>query len=243
MVDFFENVCYNGMMGHVQRKTEEKKTIFTPATLGVLVLMTALMTMTLIMANFAAVKIWNLGGIPVDAGILLFPISYVIGDLLVEIYGRKLADQVAWASCLIGGLTVLIMLLASMLPDYPGADNAAFQTVAEITGRVFVASIVGFIASQLLNNYVFDKIREHQKTDSFAMRALVSSILAHIPDILLFEPIAFLGRLSLAEFFEQATFAYVASVVMEMILLVCVTKRLAKYTVTKLKMQNGKLLD
>lgn len=214
-------------------------TVFTPAALGVLILMTALMTMTLIVANFAAVKIWNLGGIPVDAGILLFPISYVIGDLLVELYGRKVADQVAWMSCLIGGLTILIILLASALPDYPGADNTAFQIVAEITGRVFLASIVGFIASQLLNNYVFDKIRERQKTDSFAMRALVSSILAHIPDILLFEPIAFLGRLTLGEFFEQATFAYVASVVMEVILLVGVTGRLAKYTTRKLGMKNG----
>lgn len=233
-------------MKNIQQKepNEHNHTItFTPKALGVLVLMTALMTMTLIVANFAAVKIWNLGGIPVDAGILLFPISYVIGDLLVELYGRRVADRVAWTSCLVGGLTILIILMASALPDYPGADNTAFQLVAEITGRVFFASIVGFIASQLLNNYVFDKIRKKQKSDSFAVRALISSILAHIPDILLFEPIAFLGRLSLSEFFEQATFAYVASVIMELILLVLVTGRLAKFGVKKLRIKNGQLLD
>lgn len=206
---------------------------------GVLVLMTAGMTMTLIVANFIAVKIWNLGGIPVDAGILLFPIAYVIGDLLVEIYGRKLADRVAWVSCLAGGLTVSIVGLASLLPNYPGADNSAFEAVVGVTGRVFLASIVGFIASQLLNNYVFDRIRKRQKKNSFVTRALGSSLLAHIPDILLFEPIAFLGRLSIAEFATQAAFAYAASVVMEVILLVCVTKRLAKYAVAKIGMQNG----
>lgn len=225
-----------------REEIEEKSNsgmVFTSKALRVLILMTALMAMTLIVANFAAVKLWNLGGIPVDAGILLFPISYVIGDILVEIYGRKVADQVSWASCLVGGLTVVIMALAAVLPEYPGADNTAFQVIAGTTGRIFIASVVGFIASQLLNNYVFDKIRVRQKTDSFAVRALGSSILAHIPDILLFEPIAFLGRLSLGEFLEQAAFAYVASVIMEMILLICVTGWLARYATRKLGMKNG----
>lgn len=217
--------------------------------LGGLVLMTALMSMTLIVANFAATKIWNLGGIPVDAGILLFPVSYVLGDLLVELFGRKLADQVAWASCLIGALTVVIMWLAMVLPDYPGADNTAFSVVAEMTGRVFIASIVGFIASQLLNNYVFEKIRERQPSaektsgSGFFVRALGSSILAHIPDILLFEPIAFLGRLSFSEFVTQATFAYIASIIVEIILLLFVTKRLARFLTKKLGIQNGKIRE
>ncbi len=229
-----------------KKSIENVVKIATPA-MGGLILMTALMVMTLIVANFAASKIWSLGGIPVDAGILLFPVSYVIGDLLVEIYGRKIADQVAWASCLAGGLTIAIMWLATLLPDYATADNTAFMMIASMTGRIFLASIVGFVASQLFNNYVFDRIRQkqskQQRASGFFWRALGSSILARIPDILLFEPIAFLGRLSLAEFFEQAAFAYVAGVIVEVILLLCVTKQLARYMTRKLKMQNGEILD
>ncbi len=230
------------MENHVDQVLLEKKLsrCLTPRAVKALVAMSALMTMTMIVANFSATKIWNLGGIPVDGGILLFPLSYVLGDLLVEIYGKRIADSVAWASCGSGLLTVAIIALTKTLPDYPGADNNGFLLISDAAGRIFLASIIGFLASQLLNNYVFERVRRKQRDGAFWKRALLSSVLAHIPDVLLFEPIAFLGKLSLAEFAKQAVFAYIAAVVVEGILLFLVTKRLAQCMVQRLRFRHGK---
>lgn len=230
------------MENHVDQVLLEKKLnrCLTPRAVGALIAMSALMAMTMITANLSATKIWSLGGIPVDGGILLFPLSYVLGDLLVEIYGKRIADSVAWASCGVGLLAAAFIALARMLPDYPGADNGGFLTISGVVGRIFLASIVGFLASQLCNNYVFERVRRKQRNGAFWKRALFSSVLAHIPDILLFEPIAFFGKLSFMEFVEQAVFAYVAAIVIEGILLLLVTKRLARQMVYRLKFQHGK---
>lgn len=218
----------------------------TPSATRLLIVMTMLMTTTLIVANLCATKIWGPSWLPIDGGLLLFPLSYVLGDLLVEIYGRRVADRVAWVGCDVGLLTIVIIRLVGLLPEYPGADNAGFSVIAGTTGRIFFASIVGFWASQMLNNYVFERVRQKQrkrKTDSFGWRAFISSALAHIPDILLFEPIAFWGRLSLQEFIVQAIFAYVAAITIEALLLLFVTKPLARLLVCRLKFQHGKRIQ
>lgn len=224
----------------LRRLRRELKNAPTPEATSALIAMTALMAMAVIVANLAATKIWSLGGVPVDGGILLFPVSYVLGDLLVEIYGGRTANRVAWASSATGLLTVAVIALTRALPNYSGADNSGFLAISEATGRIFAASIIGFLASQIFNNYIFERIRYRHENDAFWKRALSSSLLAHIPDILLFEPIAFLGKLSFTEFVEQAIFAYVAAIVIEGILLFLVTGRLARRMVQRLGFQHGR---
>lgn len=209
------------------------------ATCG-LIMMSTLMVMTMIVANLAATKIWGPSFLPIDGGLLLFPISYIIGDLLVEIYGKKTADTVAYASAIAGALTVAIIFLVRCLPDYTGADNSGFISIAMTIGRVFMASIVGFLASQLVNNTVFERVRKKQRTESFEWPAFVSSAVAHIPDILLFEPIAFLGKLSLREFVVQSITAYILAIVLEVVLLKLVTKHLARMLIRRMNFRHGK---
>lgn len=229
------------MENHVTERVLERRLrhCLPPGALNALIIMSSLMAMTVIVANLAATKIWNLSGIPVDGGLVLFPLSYVLGDLLVEIYGERTANNVAWASCVAGLLTVVVIALTNLLPGYLGADNSGFLAISSATGRIFLASIIGFLAAQLLNNYAFECIRRKWSNGVFWQRALISSVLAHIPDILLFEPIAFLGKLSLREFATQAVFAYVAAIVIETVLLFLVTQRLAKWMVKRLKFQHG----
>jgi len=215
----------------------------TPAAVVVLILMASLTVMVMIVANLAATKIWSFGPIPVDGGLLLFPLSYILGDLLMEIYGKRMADAVAIASCFVGLLTIAVIYLVGRLPDYPGADNRGFVVIAGATGRVFFASVMGCIASQLINNFVFEVVRVRQKIDSFVCPALISSAIAHVPDTMLFEPIAFWGKLSLWEFLSQAVFAYVVAVGVEVVLLMAITKRLARYLVRRLRFRHGKRME
>lgn len=227
---------------------EAVKATLPPAAQNGLIVMTALMSMAIIIANYAAVKIWSFFGIPVDGGLLLFPVTYILGDTLSEIYGKKTANTVAWSSGLIGLLTIIIMAIVGLLPDYAGADNAAFTMMAGMTGRIFFASIAGFVASQVCNNFVFDRIRRQQQRKDiagletarqFGWRAFASSAVAHIPDILIFEPLAFLGRLTWQEFVAQAIFAYVAAIIVEILLLCIVTVPLTSWLAHKLGFRHG----
>ncbi len=185
---------------------------------GVLIAMTATLSVVLIVSNLAALKIWTLASIPVDAGILLFPISYIVGDLLVNIYGLKVANLVAaWSALLAVMSTGVLWVAKTILPGYPGADNMAFMVVQATLGRIFLASVAGFLLSQILNNRVFVLMRlRSEQVDNFRRRAIISSAVARIADVAVFEILAFLGKLSLGEFLTQALFAYFAGVVIEL---------------------------
>ena len=224
----------------------------------ILIFMATAMGMILIVSNLAALKIWRLAlpwpeqlwplkvyalvTLPVDAGILLFPFSYAIGDIMVEIFGQKVANLVAVYSAIFAIFAAAILLVAKvMLPDYPGADNSGFVVVQSATGRIFIASVLGFLISQIVNNHVFVQLRKMKSNGNFRERALLSSIVARVFDIAVFEVLAFLGKLSLKEFFMQAIFAYIAGVVIEF-LISTPTKKFVQRLISWCHYDNGKVV-
>ncbi len=205
----------------------------------VLILFSVALGVTLLASNLAALKVWNLFGIPVDAGILLFPITYMVGDLLVEIFGQKVANLVSVYCSLFAVVVAGILLFAKVvLPDFPGVDNEAFDIIQGATGRIFLASVAGFLVGQLVNNGLFVRLRASKRTN-FIKRALLSSAVAHAFDSLLFETLAFVGRVSFGDFIVQAMFAYLAGLVLETILSP-ITAKIAAGLRRKLKYVNGK---
>lgn len=225
--------------------------------------MGAAMCCMVVIANLAAIKLWNLFGIPVDGGIVMFPVTYILGDLLVEIYGRRTANAVASCGFALGLLTCVFLWIVAALPNYPGADNSAFIAISGMASRIFLASIFSFWCSQRLNNFLFVKIRQAQTKNEqiqtsrhqnqiqtsqpapdqnplnhFWFRALSSSFFAHLLDCVVFETAAFLGRLTLWEFLAQAGFAFIAGFALETILLP-LTSYLAKKLKSLLRFEDG----
>lgn len=201
--------------------------------------MGAIMCCMVVVANLAAIKLWDLFGIPVDGGIVMFPITYILGDLLVEIYGRRTANAVASCGFALGLLTCILLWIVAALPSYPGADNSAFVAISSMASRIFLASIFSFWCSQRLNNFLFAKIRQTQVKNRFWFRALSSSFFAHLLDCVVFETAAFIGRLSFWEFFTQAGFAFIAGFALETILLP-LTSYLAKKLKSLLNFEDGR---
>lgn len=169
----------------------------------------------LIISNLAAGKLWNLYGIAVDGGIIIFPLTYIIGDLIVALYGEKKANLVVFVSMCLGGLMALTMFVVThFLPAFPGwEDQAAFEAVFGAVGRITIGSLVGYLLSNLLNNHVFVKLN-----GGFIGKALGSSAVSRLLDNLTFETIAFLGVLPFSEFLKQMAFAYLAGMALETIL-------------------------
>ena len=179
--------------------------------------------------------------LPVDGGIIMFPFTYIIGDLLVEIYGKRTANSVAINSFLVVFLTCPLLSLVNFLPSHASADNSAFTTITSMISRVFIASLVSFLVSQYVNNYVFVKLRQ-KKFHKFWQRALISSLFAHLVDTIIFETIAFYGRLPFSEFIAQISFAFIAGVALEAILL-RYTSLIATKLTQKLQFNDGKILQ
>ncbi len=232
---------FRNILGIGSKQSDPEKMPF--AAVKVLALFSVALGITLLASNLAALKVWNLFGIPVDGGIWLFPITYIVGDLLVEIYGQKVANYVSFYCTFFAVLVAAVLFFAkALLPDFPGVDNSAFEIIQSATGRIFLASVAGFFVSQIVNNGIFAKIRARShKTDTssgFRTRALLSSAVAHIPDCLIFETLAFIGRVSLSDFFLQASFAYLAGILLE-IIFSFISAPLATYLSRKLHYTNG----
>lgn len=175
----------------------------------------------LLISNISAVKLWNLFGIAVDGGIVLFPLTYIIGDLILEFYEQKIAKNIILAGFLVNMIAIASFYIVIALPAYDGWDmQMAFASVLGFTPRIIIGSLIAYVCSNLFNNYIFTKLKNGKGifATSFIARALGSSAFAHIIDSFIFETIAFLGVLTFPEFIAQACFAYVLGIGFEIVL-------------------------
>ena len=197
--------------------------------------LTALSASVLVISNIVAVKLWNFCGIAVDGGIAIFPLSYIIGDVVMELYGKKIGDHVVFVGFAINIMAVLVFLLVGALPEYPGwGGQESYNAILGFTPRIVIGSLAGYVTSGLVNNFVFAKIKKRTGEKYLFLRSLGSSMIAKVFDILLFDTIAFLGVLSFSEFCSQVAFAYGAGIVLEILLTpltYLVVKALKKYEI------------
>ena len=128
------------------------------------------------------------------AGILFFPVSYVIGDVLTEVYGYARARRVIWA-----GFAALIFMafMSFVVVAMPPADSwtgqSAYEQVFGITWRIVLASIIAFWAGEFVNSFVLAKMKVWTQGKALWSRTIGSTVVGQGVDSLLFYPIAFLG--------------------------------------------------
>ena len=118
----------------------------------------------LLISNIGATKLIQLGPIITDGGAILFPLTYIFGDVLSEVYGFRKARRAIFLGF---GLSILASLTFWIVQIAPAADayenQAAFEAVLGFVPRIVLASLCGFLAGQLLNAYVLVKIKERTK--------------------------------------------------------------------------------
>ena len=134
---------------------------------------------------------------------------------------KKFLKTSIFSSFLINVIAILIFYIVIALPPYPGwILQNSFQNVLGFTPRIILGSLIAFVLSNLLNNYIFTQLKQRKGIFErvFIARALGSSAFAHLIDSFIFETIAFLGVLSFNEFLIQAGFAYILGLVLEVVL-------------------------
>ncbi len=160
------------------------------------VIVAALFVTCLITANIIVVKQISIGGVVLPAAIVIFPLSYIIGDILTEVYGFRQARRVIWLGFLCNLVAVLAIWIAQILPSAPvfEAQNAYVRILGS-TPRFLVASFVAYLIGEFSNSFVLAKMKIMTNGRWRWTRTIGSTLVGQGLDTLVFLSIAFFGVL------------------------------------------------
>lgn len=159
----------------------------------------ALFVTCLITANITAVKLVNLFGFILPAAILIFPLSYIIGDVLTEVYGYRQARRVIWLGFFCNFVAVLAIWMGQVLPAasfWEGQE--AYERILGYTPRLFFASFLAYLAGEFANSFVLAKMKMATGGRWLWLRTIGSTLVGQGLDSLVFITLAFVGTIPLA---------------------------------------------
>jgi uncharacterized integral membrane protein (TIGR00697 family) len=155
-----------------------------------------LFAICLLISNILATKIILVGPWAAPAGVLIFPIAYIINDVIVEVWGYQKARLIIWAGFAVNLLAALFFTLAIVVPAAPFWQNQeAFSTILGSTPRIIVASLLAYLVGSFLNAFVMSKVKVLMKGKDFSVRAILSTLIGETADSMIFITIAFAGNL------------------------------------------------
>jgi uncharacterized integral membrane protein (TIGR00697 family) len=158
------------------------------------VVIASLFVTCLITANIIAVKLIVLFNLLVPAGIIVFPLSYLFGDVLTEVYGYAAARRVIWLGFLCNLLTVIAIALAGLAPAAPfWHDQAAYQTILGFTPRLLLASFSAYLVGEFANSFILARLKIATKGRWLWTRTIGSTLIGEGIDTVIFVSIAFWG--------------------------------------------------
>ena len=174
----------------------------------------------LLISNIGAVKLIEFGPVITDGGAFLFPLVYIAGDILSEVYGFKAARKaifIGFAMSILAALTFWIVQISP--PAEAWGNQEAFESVLGFVPRIVLASVAGYLVGQLLNAWVLVKIKERTQEKALWLRLLGSTAVGEFADTIVFCTIAFYGVITGEEFLVYVAFGFAYKTVVEVVLL------------------------
>lgn len=154
----------------------------------------------LVASNLLETKVIQLGKITATAGLIVFPISYIINDCIAEVWGFKKARLIIWSGFAMNFLVIGFAQIAVMLPAAPFWEGEeGFNFVFGMAPRIAVASLTAFLVGSFLNAYVMSRMKVASGGKNFSLRAILSTLVGESADSLIFFPVAFGGVIPLNE--------------------------------------------
>ncbi len=161
----------------------------------------AVFVTTLIVSNIIAVKLFTVFDITLPAAVILFPVAYIFGDVLTEVYGYARARQAIWIGFGCNLLAVIAIWIGGLLPAdsiwtanvYPGPEEAsrAYQAILGFTPRLLLASFLAYLAGEFLNALVLARLKVTTKGRFLWLRTISSTLVGQGVDSAIFITIAF----------------------------------------------------
>jgi queuosine precursor transporter len=164
---------------------------------------TALFVTTLVVSNIIAVKVVQIAGLYLPAAVILFPIAYIFGDILTEVYGYARARQVIWTGFFCNLLAVMAIWIGGKLVaapfwsagdfNTPQAAQQAYQAILGFAPRLLAASFIAYLIGEFLNSFVLAKLKVRTAGRFLWLRTISSTIVGQGADSAVFLTVAFLG--------------------------------------------------
>lgn len=174
----------------------------------------------LLISNIAAVKLISFGWLITDGGVFLFPLVYIVGDVLSEVYGFRAARRaifLGFAMAVLAAFTFWLVQISPPAADWPNQE--ALEAILGFVPRIVVASIAGYLVGQLLNAYVLVRLKKATEGRALWLRLFGSTAVGEFADTLVFCTIAFYGIITGAEFLIYVAAGYIYKVAIEVLLL------------------------
>jgi len=163
------------------------------------VIVVAVFITCLITANIIAVKLVGVFGLVFPAGVIIFPLSYIFGDVLTEVYGYSQARRVIWLGFLCNLLVVVAIWIAQILPPAIFWNGqTAYQQILGFTPRLLVASFLAYLVGEFANSFVLAKMKIATSGRWLWTRTIGSTLVGEGLDSLVFITVAFSGVTPLA---------------------------------------------
>lgn len=192
-------------------------------------MISAVFVALLVISNVGAVKLISAGPLILDGGAFLFPLVYITGDVLSEVYGFKAARKTIYIGFGMAILSALTFWLIQMSPSATGWENqGAFEAILGFVPRIVLASVCGFMVGQLLNAYVLVKIKARTNEGSLWLRLIGSTVVGEFADTIVFCTIAFYGIITGGDFLNYVIVGYLYKTLLE-VLLLPITYRVIAY--------------
>jgi uncharacterized integral membrane protein (TIGR00697 family) len=159
-------------------------------------LVMALFVAVVLISNVASTKFVKLGPFSFDGGTILFPISYIFGDILTEVYGYRRSRRVIWTGFFCAALMAGVFALVGALPAAEGWENqAAYQAILGSTPRIVLGSLVAYFAGEFSNSFVLAKMKIWTQGRWLWTRTIGSTLIGEGVDSILFVLVAFAGTI------------------------------------------------
>ena len=173
----------------------------------------------LLLSNLIAGKMWAVtGSITLPAAVILFPITYIFGDIFTEVYGFKKARIIIWLGFACSFFAVAVYLITIGLP-HPGfwENQDAYQIVMGTTPRVAVASFAGYLFGEFSNSMILSKLKVATKGKNLWLRTILSTLVGEGFDSVIFITISFWGTMDNTQVLKMILFQYLFKVAYEII--------------------------
>lgn len=158
------------------------------------VIITAIFVTCLLTANIIGIKMFTAWGIVLPAAVVLFPLSYIFGDILTEVYGYRQARRVIWLGFSCNLIFVIVAWIGQMLPPAPLWEaQAAYESILGYTPRLLLASFTAYLFGEFSNSFVLAKLKIRTKGRWLWTRTISSTIVGQGLDSAIFITLAYVG--------------------------------------------------
>lgn len=192
-------------------------------------ILTQLYIVILIISNIAVAKISNVAGIPYSGGMLLFPMLYILNDIITEIYGFRATRRVIFRALAFNIFAIVFLYIVVLIPSHGELGTSeAYNQVFATTPRILIASILSYVFGEIFNAYIISNLKIKLKGRFLALRAIVSTFMAAAVDTSIFCAVLFFGIMPFQEIISLIFYVALAKVCYE-ILLIPITVYIVNY--------------